>query len=157
MNMRKLLWWRFQQCSGTFTMLLAKGFSQTGLFRHLSDYVFRVRNFKITKSMRDSFLPKCSNFHLDFKITARNIEKVFCFLDNCIWIGSLKLSLLRRGYLSSATNVLTTSPNIWHVNNRDFFKLNWLGNDQWIWWRSSDADLNSAWAHLPCCLSKGSL
>ena len=33
----------------------------------------------------------------------------------------VKLSLLGTGYFSSAADVLTSSPKIWHVNNRDFF------------------------------------
>ena len=110
--------------------VVVKGFSETWLFRHLSGYDFAVRNFKITKSMRVSFLSKCSKFHRDFKIDARNAEKGFCFWDNCIWIGIVKLSLLRRGYISSAANVLTSSPKILHVNQRDVFQLNWLGTVQ---------------------------
>ena len=53
--------------------------------------------------------------------------------------------------------MLTSSTKIWHVNKRDFFRLNWLGSDQRIWWRCYDADFNSVWARLPCCLSKGPL
>ena len=122
MNMIMVLWCRFQQCLGTFTMLLVEGSSETGLFRHLSDYVFGVRNFEITKSMRASFLSKCSKFHLDFKNAAKNGEKVFSIRDNCMWIGIVKLSLLRRGYFSSAANVLTSSPKICHVNKRNFLE-----------------------------------
>ena len=103
-----------------------------GVFRHWSDYVFRVRNFKITKSIRESFFWKCLKFHLGFGIAARNGEKNFCFWDNCIWIGTVKLSLLRRGYFSSTANVFKSSTNIWHVNNGDFFQLNWLFSDQSI-------------------------
>ena len=125
-NMIKVLWCRFQQCLGTFTILLVEASSETGLFRHLSDYVFGVR-------------------------------KIFSFWDNCIWIGIVKLSLLRTGYFSSVANVLTSSPKIWHVNKRDFLQLNCLSSDQWILYRWCDSDLNSAWAPLPCCLSKGSL
>ena len=132
MNMIKLLWCRFQQCLGSFTMLLVKEFSQTWLFRHLSDNVSRVRNFKITKSMMASFLSKCWKFHLDFKNGAENSEKVSSLWDNCIWIGIVKWFLLRRGYFSLAANVLTSSPKIWHVNNREFFQLNWLVSDQTI-------------------------
>ena len=84
-------------------------------------------------------------------------EKVFCFWNNIIWISIVKLSLLRTGYFSSTTSVLTSSPKIWHVENGDFFQLNWLGSDQWIGLRWCDADFNIAWALLPCCLSKGSL
>ena len=98
MNRIKVLWCRFQQCFATFTMLLVKGLSQTGLLRHLSDYIFIVLNFKITKSMKASFLSKCSKFHLDFKNAAENREKVFSFWDERIWFGIVKLSLLRRGY-----------------------------------------------------------
>ena len=35
----------------------------------------------------------------------------------------MKLSLLRTGYISSAANVLTSSPKIWHVKKRYFSKL----------------------------------
>ena len=39
----------------TFTTLLVEASSEMGLFRHLSDYVFGVRNFDNTKSMRVIF------------------------------------------------------------------------------------------------------
>ena len=122
MNIIKVLWCRFEKSSRTFTTLLLKGFCQTGFFRHLSGYDFEVRNLKITKSVRVSFLSKFWKFHLHFKIEARNAEKGFCFWHNCIWIGIVKLSLLRRGYFSSAANVLTSSPKICHVNKRNFLE-----------------------------------
>ena len=100
------------------------------IFRHLSDYFFLVRNSEIQDLWASSFWSKCSKFQLDFKNAAKNSEKVFCFWDNCIWIGIVKLSLLRTGYFSSVANVLTSSPKIWHVNERDIFQLNWLGSDQ---------------------------
>ena len=103
------------------------------IFRHLSDYFFLVRNSEIQDLWASSFWSKCSKFQLDFKNAAKNSEKVFCFWDNCIWIGIVKLSLFRTGYFSSAANVLTNSPNNLHVNQKDFYQLNWLGNDQWIW------------------------
>ena len=53
--------------------------------------------------------------------------------------------------------MIISSPKIWHVKNRDFFQLNWLGSDQWIWRRCCEADLNSAWTRLPCSLTKGRL
>ena len=131
-NMIKVLWCTFQPWLGKFIMLLLEGSPETRFFRHLSGYDFAVRNFKITKSMRVSFLSKCSKFNLDIKIDARNAEKGFCFWDNCIWIGIVKLSLLRRGYFSSAANVLTSSPKIWHVNKADCFQLNWISSNQSI-------------------------
>ena len=58
MNMIKLLRYRFQQFLDTFTMVLVEGFSEAGVFKHLSDYVFRVHNFGNEKSMRDILFPE---------------------------------------------------------------------------------------------------
>ena len=145
MNMIKMVWCKFQQCLGTSAMLLVEGSSETGLFRHLSNLVFGVDNFENTKTKGVIFFSKCLKFKLDFKNAAKNWEKVFCFWDNCIWIGIVKLSLLRTGYFSSAANVLRSSPKIWHVNKRDFFELNFLASHQQLW------------ARLPYCLSKDPL
>ena len=76
---------------------------------------------EIQKLWRLSFDAKCSKFKIRFKNAAKNSENFFCFSDNCIWIGIVRLSLLRTGYFSSAANVLTSSPKIWHVNKRDVF------------------------------------
>ena len=103
------------------------------IFRHLSDYVFLVRNSEIQDLWASSFWSKCSKFQLDFKNAAKNSENVFCWLNNCMRIGIVKLSLLRTGYFSSAANVLTSSRKILHVNKRDFFELNFLGIDPWLW------------------------
>ena len=67
------------------------------------------------------------------------------------------MSVLGTGYLSSAANVLTSSPKILHVNKREFFRLSLLRSDPWIWYRWCNPDLANAWARLPCCLSKCSL
>ena len=88
---------------------------------------------KIQKLWRSSFSPKRSKFQLDLKTEEKNSEKFFVPWDNCIWIGIVKLCLLRTGHFSSATNLLTTSPKNSHVNKTDFFQLNWLGSEQWIW------------------------
>ena len=135
MNLIKMLWCRFEQCLGTFTMLLVKESSETGLFRRLSDHVFGVRNFGNTKSMKSikSFFSKHLKFIVVFENARTNWEKVFCVWDNCTWTGIIKMSLLTTGYFSSAANVLTSSPKIWHVKNRDFFQINWLDSDQWLW------------------------
>ena len=88
---------------------------------------------KIQNLWGSSFDSKCLKFNVDFKNAAKNWEKVFCFWDNCIWIGIVKLSLWRTRYFSSAANVLRSSPKILHVNKRDLFQLTWLGSDWWIW------------------------
>ena len=129
----KALWCRFQMSLGTFTILLLERLCETGLFRHLSNNIFGVRNFLNTKAMRVIIFSKWSKFQLDFKNTAKNWEKIFCFRDSFIWIAIVKLSLLRTGYFLWPANKLTSCPKIWHVNKRDSFQLNCLGSDKWIW------------------------
>ena len=82
------------------------------IFTHLSDYVFRVRNFENTKSMRVTFFWKMVKIKSRLQKCSKNWGKVSCLWDNCIWIGIVKLSLWRTGYFSSAANVLTSSPKI---------------------------------------------
>ena len=60
----------------------------------------------------------------------KKIRKSFLFGDNLVGIGCVKLSLLRREYLSSAVNVLTNSYKALHLTKTDFFRLNYLPNDQ---------------------------
>ena len=133
MNKIKMLWCRFQQWLLRSAILLFKGSSETGVFRHLRNHVFGVDNFQNTKAMRVIFFSKCLKFKLDFKNAAKSSEKVFCFWDNFIWIVIIELSLLRKGYFSSVANVLTSRPKILHVNKLDFCWVNWLGSDQLIW------------------------
>ena len=144
---------RYEQCLDTFTMLLLESSSQTRLFRHLSDYVFGGGNFENTKAIRVIFFSKRSKFQLEFKKAAKNQENVFCFWDNCIWIGIVKLSLLRTGYFSLATNVLTSITKIWHVNKREFSEHNFLASDEWFSSRCCDPNWNSVLARLWSCLS----
>ena len=51
----------------------------------------------------------------------KNVENIFCFWNNSILIGCVKLSVLRREYLPSALNVLKNSLKILHLTKRDFF------------------------------------
>ena len=133
MKIVKLLWCRFQQCLGTFTLLLVEGSSETRVFMDLSIHVFGVRNFGNTKAMRSIFFFKTLKISVRFHQTGRKLRKSFFFPDKCIWTGIVKLSLLRTRYFSSVANVLTSSPNIWHVNRRDFSERNFLASYQW--WR----------------------
>ena len=77
-----------------------------------------------------SFFWKCSKFNVDFKNEEKIWEKVFCFWDNSVWIDCVKLSLLRREYLSSAVNVLTNRLKILHSTNLDFLQLNYVQSNQ---------------------------
>ena len=54
----------------------------------------------------------------------KKIRKSFLFGENCVLIGCVKLSLLRREYLSSAVNVLTNSYKALRLTKTDFFRLN---------------------------------
>ena len=144
---------RFEQCLATLAMLLLEGSSPTGL---LAIIINLARNNKSMSVI--FFFFWYLKFDLDFKNYVTNWEKPFPFCDSCIWIGTVKLSLLRKGYLSMALNVLTSSQKIWHIKKREFFQLNYcLGSYQGIWQRLCDADYKSASAHSPCCLSKGPL
>ena len=80
MNMIKALWWIFQHCLGTFTILLLEASSKTGLFRHLSGYIFRVRVFEDTKSMRNIFLFRMFRFSSTFQKWIKMSSKSFLFL-----------------------------------------------------------------------------
>ena len=60
----------------------------------------------------------------------KKIRKSFLFGDNCVRIACIILSLLRREYLSSAVNVLTNSYKALRLTKTDFFRLNYLPNDQ---------------------------
>ena len=58
----------------------------------------------------------------------RSIGKYFfCFWVYCIWVGFVKLSLLRRGYLQPAVNVLTNSPKMTFSNSIAFKVINKYG------------------------------
>ena len=54
------------------------------------------------------FFSKSSKFDVDSKNALKKQKNIFGFLDNCIWIGSGKFSLLWRKYSSFAVNVLIT-------------------------------------------------
>ena len=62
--MVKSLSFRFRECFGTFTMLLIEGSSKRGLFRHLSNHVFR------SPEVRKIF----SQFFLTFSKSRFNLE-----------------------------------------------------------------------------------
>ena len=84
--MMKVLSCRFEICLGPFNMLSVKGCSETGLFRHLSNHVFRTPKFRILITYEGHFFfffGKCLKLDADLISGAKNSEKVFCLLDNC--------------------------------------------------------------------------
>ena len=54
------------------------------------------------------------------KTQKKNSEKVFFFLDKCIWIVWIHLCLLIREYLSLGVNVLKKGLKNFHVSKSDF-------------------------------------
>ena len=84
-------------------------------------------------------------------------EKLFCFLDNCIWIGYQKFSILQRDYLSSADNVLPNIPIISDITKRDILELYFSHKDEKISLKCCLADFNSLWYPWACWISNGIL
>ena len=84
-------------------------------------------------------------------------EKFFLFWDKCISRCWNEFSLLGREHLSLTVNGLTNSPKILHITKRNFFKLNCLPSDQWIWSICFCWDFNCVLVFLQCWLSKSPL
>ena len=158
MNMAKVPSFRFQQCLGPFTMLLVEGFSEPGLFRDLSNYVFGRTQFqKDIDSESHLFFFKCSKFKVDFTDPERNGDNVCCFFDNSICIGCVILSLLGGEYLSSTVSVLTNSRKILYSTKRGYFQLNYLHSVHKMSQRCCHPDCSCVLTRWPCCLLKGTL
>ena len=132
--MVKVLSFSFEHCFGPFNTLPFEGSSETGLWRHLPNYIFGVRKLKKTSAMRIIFFfLKMFKFEFQFTKCKKNSENNLCFWDNWIWKCCNKLPFLRREYLLLAVNGLTNSPTIFHITERTFCSLNCLHRDQSIW------------------------
>ena len=107
---------------------LKQDFSDIYLTTFLESVISEIQNL-----LESSFFSIYLKFLLDFEKEGKYWEKVLCFWDNCIWIGIVKLSLLRTGYFSSVANVLTRNHKIWHINKEDFFEHNFVASGKWIW------------------------
>ena len=120
-----------EQCFGPFTMSLVEGCSQTGLFRHLSNDVFRSPWIKKHISYDcHLFFENVPNWMEIYKMSKKNWENIFSFWEECIWKCCNKLPLLRREYLLPAVNGLTKSPKIFHITQRDSVNPSCLHRDQ---------------------------
>ena len=118
-NVIKVLSCRFHKRLEPFHMLPATGCSETTLFREWSPKVLRVCNLGNTIAITIIFFGKCLKFDEDSIDAAKSWKNVFYFWDSCIWIGNSKLSLSPTGYLSSAVNALTKTPEISNITKRD--------------------------------------
>ena len=125
---------RYEEAFSPFPTFVVEGSPKTGFYRHLSNPFFRRRYIgEYIGHEGHLFFWKYSKFNVDFKKAAKNSEKVFSFWDNSIWIGCVKLFLLRRENLSSSINMLTNSLKILHSTNIDFRQLNYAHRDQQLW------------------------
>ena len=94
--------------------LTAEGFLGTVLFMQLSNHVFRNQWLQKYLCYEAHFKKKRSKFNGDSKNAIKKQQNVFSLLNNCIWIGSGKISLLWQNYLPPAVKVLTVlKSKIW--------------------------------------------
>ena len=105
------VWDRLQCC-------LSKGLlKQDFLDMYLTTFS-AVCNSEVHKQWGSYFFSKFWELNLYFKKGKNESQKVFRFIVNYISIGCIKMSLLRREYLSSAVNVLTNISKILHITKR---------------------------------------
>ena len=86
--MVKVLSVSFEKCFVPFTVLLVEGFSETALFRHLSNHVFQDPKVQKHISIRSYFFSKI--FKLKSKL--RTFKKKFrkFFISNIIYLKMLQ-------------------------------------------------------------------
>ena len=149
--MVEVVWFRFQQCLIRLTMLLVEGSSETRTFRDLFNHVFRSPQYgKWISCEGHLFFWKCSKFKLHFKNSATNSENSFSLRHNIIWIGYLKLSLLRTEYLSAAVNMLTDILSALYITKQSQLPSKWSKNMIKVLWFRFQKCLVS----LTCCFPK---
>ena len=83
--MVKVLSFRFDQCFGPFTMLVVKGSSEMGLFRHLSNNVF------LSPAMRVIFSLKMFKIESKFLKIKKKIKIMF-FVSQIIASGNFEIN-----------------------------------------------------------------
>ena len=90
------------------------------------------------------FFSKCSNFNVDFKDATKRQQNVFGFLDNCVWIGNGKFSVL------SVVNVLK---DIRERNKISLArKIPWLKFGKLAWKEHIKYNKNNIVKKLDCCI-----
>ena len=117
--MIKVLQFRFQQC-----LVRLHGASGrvhwNGTLEICLTTFFGVCNFGNTSAMRVVFFFENDKNLICISKMQKQIRKMLSFWDNCIWIGCLKLCLLKRKYLPSAVSVLRNIVNT-RVSLREIF------------------------------------
>ena len=85
---------------------------------HLNKHVFQSKILDLWSSF---FFSKHWKLHVDTKNAKSISERVYSFLDNLIWMGNRKFSLLLREYSYFPVNVLSTRPKISELIENNFF------------------------------------
>ena len=122
---------RFDKYLGHFNRWTVEGCSATELFRYLHNHVIGSLYFQKYISYEGIFFfSKWSKIDIDFRNGNKYSEKIIWSLDNCIWTGCRKFSVLGREYLSPEANVLTKCPIISHIIKRDIFQVRFTQRDE---------------------------
>ena len=79
--MVKVLPFRFQRCFGLISVLLVKGFSKTGLLRHLTNHFLGVRKFENTSVMWVILVLKMFTIETKFRKSGKKINKIFLAIN----------------------------------------------------------------------------
>ena len=82
--------------------------------------------------MRIALFSEHCKFNVGFKNAKKMQQKISAFLDNLIWIGTGKFSLLVREYSYVAGNVLSNSPKISDLTKNNLLQLNLAQNDETV-------------------------
>ena len=80
-----------------------------------------------------SFFPKYSKFYVDFGNTENNSENIFRFLNNCIWIGCVKHSLLLRENTSHRLSICWQNVSRFKLLLRQNFSSSFFS----YWWKNT--------------------
>ena len=117
--------------------------------------IFRVCNFGNTLVMTIILFLKRFKIWCRFQKWNQKSEKVFCFSDNCIWIGSCKFSQYWPGYLPSTDNVLRSTTKISrNTMGGHIFRINLIEINEKRWRKCSHFDFRNTSDAFTCLLSK---
>ena len=131
--------WCFQQCFGLFNILTVKGCSEMGLFRHLSNHVFRSCNFLKYISYDGHLFFQNVQSLIYISEMKQKMQKKFFVLNIIAFELVAKNDLLRRGYFSSAVNVLTNRHKISGITKTNIFQRSFPESNERIWWKCCGA------------------
>ena len=144
----------FASICDTFTCWLSRRVLKLRFLESGLSKIFTVPNLGNTLAMTIILFFKMFKIWRRFQKWIKKLRKMFCFWDNCIWIGSCKFSQSWTGYLPPAVNLLRnttkTSPN----TRGHIFQINFPQNDEKTWQKCSHGDFASISDVFTCWLSK---